>query len=167
MDVIYSVDAVPSRLHQQLTFSLDALAQTRRRSPMPHYHNLIDPNVNAVDGLWVPAEFEASEVPRVDIETVISIELACVAATGQRLPFGVGPHIAILAADGCTRAECALRSPIPDLDPHEHVNLQVYTQKLMKVALPPGAASAWPAAGGGEGITHRACRRRGLQRRLA
>ena len=146
MDVFYSSDAVPARLHQQLRMQLDALAARGGTHPMPQYDNLIDPNLNAVDGLWVPTEFEVSERALVQSDVVVAIELACLSATGHRLPFGFGPLLAKLAAEGApVVADCALRTPIPDLDPHEHFKLHVATQKLMGCALPLLARLRRPA----------------------
>ena len=86
---------------------------------MPKYYTIIDPNLNAADGLWVPSEFEAFATRVVPSDVAVSVELACVAATGRRLPFGFGHAIARLAvqAAGSVRAECAMRAPIPGLDP--------------------------------------------------
>ena len=136
MDVYYSTDSVPSRLHQQLSAQLDALATTGGTYPMPQYHTLIDPNLNAVDDLWVPAEYDVSERSLVPIDLLMAVELACLAATGHRLPFGFGPHITMLATEGAVRAECAMRSSIPDIDPHKHVKLHTATQRLLGAALP-------------------------------
>ena len=71
---------------------------------MPQYRNIIDPNVNSVDGLWVPAEFDVSEADSAGVDVVIQVELACVAATGKRLPFGfsrdkVSSRIALRVVD--------------------------------------------------------------------
>ena len=149
MDVFYSTNSVPARLHRQLTAQLDALASKGASTQaMPKYHTLIDPNLNAVDGKWVPSEFDAiaTAVPRVDL--VIAVELACLAATGRRLPFGFGNAIATLATKGDpahVRADCAMRSPIPDLDPHTHHKLHACTQKLMGAALPILAKLRRPA----------------------
>ena len=146
MDVFYSSDAVPARLHVQLRTQLDALAARGGTHPMPQYHNLIDPNLNAVDGLWVPTEFEVSERALVQSDVVVSLELACQTATGHRLPFGFGPLLAKLAAEGApVVADCALRTPIPDLDPHKHHKLNVATQRLMGCALPLLARLRRPA----------------------
>ena len=112
---------------------------------MPQYRNIIDPNVNSVDGLWVPAEFDVSEADSAGVDVVIQVELACVAATGKRLPFGFGTMIAVLASEGKKRAQCRLRSPIADLDAHEHVKLHAATQRLMTAALPLLAKLRRPA----------------------
>jgi hypothetical protein len=137
MDVIYSTDAVPPRLHRQLTSVLDVLGKARPHCPMPQYHNIIDPNLNVgAEGLWVPTEFDIYRVPLTPVDVAVLVELACLSATGERLPFGFGHLIATLASDGQTRGESTLRSPIPDLDPHEHVKLHVATQNLMTCALP-------------------------------
>ena len=145
MDVLYSTDAVAPSLHAQLCSTLDALAAKRGFSPMPQYRNIIDPNVNSVDGLWVPAEFDVSEADSAGVNVVIQVELACVAATGKRLPFGFGTMIAVLASEGKKRAQCRLRSPIADLDAHEHVKLHAATQRLMTAALPLLAKLRRPA----------------------
>ena len=146
MDVLFSTNAVPPELHAQLSAALGALATKRGRSPMPQYLNIIDPNLNAADHLWVPTEFEVSELPLASLDVVCVVELACLAATGgKRLPFGFGTHIARLAADGQTRAEASLRSAIGDLDPHAHAKLHVATQKLMAASLPLLARLRRPA----------------------
>ena len=147
MDVFYSTDAVAPRLHQQLSSQLDALARKGGTRPMPKYHNVIDPNLNAVDGLWVPSEFDVVEKTTAPIELAIAVELACLAATGHRLPFGFGHDIAKLAslAEGVRHADCAMRSTIPDLEPHAHAKLHVATQKLMGAALPMLAKLRRPA----------------------
>ena len=100
MDVVYSRDAVSPSLHAQLSSSLERLSKQWGFSPMPQYHNIIDPNVNSVDGLWVPTEFEVGELDSAALEVVCALELACIAATGERLPFGFGTHIATLANEG-------------------------------------------------------------------
>ena len=147
MDVFYSTDAVAPRLHQQLSSQLDALARKGGTRPMPKYHNVIDPNLNAVDGLWVPSEFDVVEKTTAPIELAIAVELACLAATGHRLPFGFGHDIAKLASltEGVQHADCAMRSTIPDLEPHAHAKLHVATQKLMGAALPMLAKLRRPA----------------------
>ena len=139
MDVFYSKDAVPPRLKQQLTSVLDTLGKKRRHFPMPHYHNIVDPNVNVgADGLWVPTEFDVLRVPLVPVEIAALVELACLESTGQRMPFPIGHVIVELAnGDGTeTRGECAMRTPIPDLDPHENFKLHLAMQRLMTCALP-------------------------------
>lgn len=146
MDVLYSTNAVSPTLHAQIAASLDALARRRATSPMPQYLNIIDPNVNAVDGVWVPTEFDVRERRTASLDLVVGIELACVAATGKRLPFGFGPLIASLASDGGeVRAAVTLASPIPDLDAHSHVKLNVATQRLMEAAVPLLARLRRPA----------------------
>ena len=147
MDVLYSTDSVPARLHQQLRAQLDRFASEGGTQAMPKYHTVIDPNLNAAGGLWVPTEFEAIGKTTAPIELAIAVELACLAATGQRLPFGFGHAIALLATRGTntTRAECAMRSCIPDLDPHQHHKLHTATQRLMGAALPMLAMMRRPA----------------------
>jgi hypothetical protein len=152
LDVFYSTNSVPLRLHQQLRSQLDALASKGPEGcpstqAMPKYHTLIDPNLNAANGLWVPSEFEAVASQVVPCDLAIAVELACVSATGHRLPFGFGHAIASLAvqAEGAVRAECAMRAPIPGLDPHAHHKLHAATQRLMGSALPLLAKLRRPA----------------------
>ena len=85
MDVLFSNTCVPPRLHQQLSSQLDALGRTRGYCPSPQYHNIIDPNLSAVDGLWVPTEFDVRAKPWVPLETLtVRWELAL--TPGPSLP---------------------------------------------------------------------------------
>ena len=112
---------------------------------MPQYHNLIDPNLAAVDGLWVPTEFDVAEAPHAPTPLVLLVELACLTATGQRLPFGFSHTITQLATGHSVRAECAMRTPIPGYAPHKHVKLHAVAQGLMGAAAPLLAKLRRPA----------------------
>ena len=156
MDV-FTDGRVPARLHQQLRVQLDAIASKGGTHPMPQYHNLIDPSLNAVDGLWVPAEFEATGGTSYTATSSSPSSKRALAATGQRLPFGFG----LLANRGGGHPRRGrLRDALadPDLDPRAWLN--VATQKLMGCALPLLARLRRPAlllpAAGRPGAAHRA-----------
>ena len=53
----------------------DALAAARDDRPVPMYHNIIDPNVAAVDGRWVPTDVDVTEVVGADAGAVVAIRL--------------------------------------------------------------------------------------------
>lgn len=142
LDVQFGTDLVSSSTHAALRTELDALGEKRRDSPAPKYHNIIDPNVGAVNDIWVPTEFDVTESPMV--ETVAMLERACEKAThGRNLPQDFMETAMKMHRPALARAE--VRSPIPDLDPHENAELYVAAQDVMEAALPLLARMRNPA----------------------
>ena len=148
LDAHWATGLVPKSVLVFLRARLDELAARSPAacSPAPQYHNIIDPNVGAVDGRWVPVSFDCAEVtaPRADI--LLAVELACFAATrGRLLPPGFARRIALAAGPVPKRARCRLCSPLPDIDPHQHAALHVAVQGVFESALPLLARLRRPA----------------------
>lgn len=142
LDVHYGTNLVPAVTRAGLRHELDALAEKRKDSPAPKYHNIVDPNVGAVNDLWVPTELDVSERP--PVEVVAALERACEKATdGSKLPQDFVQTAWKMHSPALAAAE--LRSPIPDLDPHENAELYVAVQDVMEAAVPLLARLRLPA----------------------
>ena len=109
---------------------------------MPQYHNLIDPNLNAADGLWVPAEFEATERQLVRSDVVVAIELMfsklLFLAHFLRLPETahlfvrvVLDHVRLVHLQGLRQ----LREPLRLETYHAHIRANFLTVILLMVLL--------------------------------
>ena len=62
LDVFTSKALVSPATTSFLRDKLDKLGLSRKNSPAPKYHNIIDPNVGSVDGVWVPTDVSVSGV---------------------------------------------------------------------------------------------------------
>lgn len=142
IDVEYGVGLVSTVTHAALQSELDALGEKRQDSPAPKYHNIIDPNVGAVDNVWVPTEFVASRSPTV--ATVAVPERACERATrGSNLPQDFLAKAVEMHSPAFAYAE--IQSTIPDLNPLENAKLYLAVQDVMQAALPLLARMRHPA----------------------
>lgn len=142
LDLQFGVDLVSDATHAALQSELDALGELRKDSPAPKYHNIIDLNVGVVNDVWVPTEFDVPERPQA--ETVAVSERPCQKPTqGSNLPQNF--VATAMKTETSAFASAEIRSPIPDLDPHDHSKLYVAVQDVMEAALPLLARMRNPA----------------------
>lgn len=133
LQVFFSKAVVPEYIKEKLRDCLDILGKRRPESPAPKYHNIIDPNVGAVDGLWVPIEVD---VYRMQPETVLE-PLATFAEAITNMQFPRELQAKVHAADHYPEyAGCKFRSAIPDVELHEEAPLYVSLEKIFESAIP-------------------------------
>merc|ERR1711971_503339 len=130
---------------KRLQARLDELAKERSDSPAPMYHNIIDPNLGAVDGVWVPTDFLVSGQVTAPFDMLISLQLAAKASTGRFMPFGAARMVILMAGKYVRRAKCRIAGEISDLDPHKHFRLYLVLQEVLEAALPMLACLTQPA----------------------
>lgn len=142
LDVHVSNSLVGPQIRRLLREELVKLGTKRPDSPVPKYHNIIDPNVAAVNGVWVPTEFQVEEEPATcALSSLESAIRRCNA--GQSVP----PEILNLIQDlsGPRFGKCTIRSRIPDLDPHRYGTLYFAMEQVFNSALPLLANLQLPA----------------------
>lgn len=61
LDGFYVQHALSPASHADVVLCLDRLARQRQDFAAPKYHNLVDPNVGAVDGVWVLSDVCVSD----------------------------------------------------------------------------------------------------------
>lgn len=138
LDVLYSTELVSPALHSRIQARVDELACRRQDSPMPLYHNIIDPNLTVdCEGSWFATEFDVAEQLSAAVPAQLVLDHACARATGRRLPFGLSHHIVADLADvGARRLHARMRTAIPGLDPHADHKLHLAVENLLTAALP-------------------------------
>eukprot|EP00933_Yihiella_yeosuensis_P053368 TRINITY_DN51602_c0_g1_i1.p1 TRINITY_DN51602_c0_g1~~TRINITY_DN51602_c0_g1_i1.p1 ORF type:complete len:708 (+),score=91.94 TRINITY_DN51602_c0_g1_i1:53-2176(+) len=145
LDVFYVTDAIRPTMHESLRTYMDNLAKIRQDFPMPKYHNIIDPNVGSVDGLWVPTDIIAHSVNVVPLSWVRLLMLASKKLTGKFLPRQIVRSIILSAGQGSVSADCSMIGKIPDLDPHKHHRIYLALMEVFRAALPLLARLRCPA----------------------
>jgi len=134
LDVHYGKDLVSTQTKAILRAQLDRLPFT---VPAPMYENRIDPNMNTLNGTWIPTDFEVSDhiTPRTDV--VVALELVCTVKIGSPLPFGLAREIAMMAGQSDRLAQVRMVSRLsPDLDPHDTATLHLAVQQVLQDAMP-------------------------------
>lgn len=105
--------------------------------PAQFYETRIDPNVGAVNGTWVPTEFDTFTTPAPKV--IAAIFAACRKnADGKTIPGEVMKLIFSFCGkdEQVFNGRCAMRSKIPDLDPHSHGHLYTLVEDVFEGALP-------------------------------
>ena len=138
MDVYYSTNCISSETKDLLTQAMDRLSRIRSIKTVSSKHTVIDPNVGAHNGLWVPTELMITEEVSPKEDVLLSIELLFYHVTNQRsfLPSGFAKRIAAMAGNMPRKGKCQISSPIPDLDPHDHTSLYLAVEDLFEKSLP-------------------------------
>lgn len=138
LDVFYVQHALSPASHDNVVSCLDRLARQRQDFPAPKYHNLIDPNVGAVDGVWVPSDVWVSDAGA-DAASAASAphrpELQAVGACQVEQSPGSKP----------VRPHARLAGLIPDLDPYQHPQVYRAVNDVLTAALPLLAKLTRPA----------------------
>lgn len=137
LDILYGTNLVQPHVHAALRGKLDALRDLRKDFPVPNYQNIIDPNIGAFEGVWVPTEFEVSETRTPTDDQLLMVELLCHSKTeGIFLPPGISHSIMSFTGDAPRRGKAKICSKIPDLDPHSYAALYAAIEQVFEAAVP-------------------------------
>lgn len=145
LDVFVAHEIVPAVDRAFLSAKLKSMDSLSIVRPAQFYETQIDPNVGAVNGTWVPTEFDVFA----DQEYIHGL---------LRFAFRKGTGGGFLPVDATKRifefcksetplafGRCKIRSPIPDLDPHKHARLYGVIEDIFERALPMLARMRLPA----------------------
>lgn len=136
LDVLFARDLLPKEVHVKLIAFLDALANKRQDFPMPKYHNVIDPNIGAVDGMWVPTDVDVTTTVVRPFDLALCLMHAAVEQVGRKLPGHVAQRVLAFLGGGRTIARCLLAGRIPDLSAHHNAGLYWAVNRVLEAALP-------------------------------
>jgi hypothetical protein len=137
-DVYYSNSLVSPCLQRMVTLSLDKLASQNKDYFNPMYHNIIDPNMTAVeqDGVykWTATDFIIEELSIIRFNTMISLQLVM-----KRLNYKLGKYIlenikSCLPNKKVPKAHIA--SPISNMSMEDNKELYVVAEEILNIALP-------------------------------
>jgi hypothetical protein len=136
-DVFYANELIDETTHNLLQYTLDMLADDIGDYFVPMYHNIIDPNLTAVeqDGKyqWTATDFIIEEVKISTFDTMCSLQL-CIQRQGRRLGKYIIDKITKLLQDKKI-PKAHIASPISNIS-LDKIELYVAAEQILNAALP-------------------------------
>jgi hypothetical protein len=136
-DVFYSDNLIDETTHNMIKHTLDDIAKETMDYFVPMYHNIIDPNLTAVEqsGIyqWTATDFIIEEVKISTFNTMCSLQL-CLQRKDRRLGKYIIDNITKLLQDKKI-PKAHIASPISNIS-LDKVELYVATEQILNAALP-------------------------------
>jgi hypothetical protein len=137
-DVYYSNSLVGPCLQRMITLYLDKLAYKNKDYFNPMYHNIIDPNMTAIeqDGVykWTATNLIIEELSIIRFNTMISLKLVM-----KRLNFKLGKYI-LNNIKSCLLNKKVpnvhIASPISNIPMEDNKELYVVAEEILNITLP-------------------------------
>lgn len=132
LDVQVARGVLPEATRVQLIRRLQGLRVIR---PARYYETCIDPNVGAVNGLWVPTIFHTYQAPVRKAAAVLQAAFRSTTGGQVMLWHVVKRVMELCGADQPSEGRCVIHSRVPDLDPHRHGNLYTLLEDVFQCSL--------------------------------
>jgi hypothetical protein len=137
-DVYFSNSIVSPYLHRLVNLNLDKLANVNKDYFVPMYHNIIDPNLTAIEQesvyKWTATDFIIEEDNRSRFNTLVNLQLSI-----QKLGLKLSKYI-LEKVKSCLQnkriPKAHIASPISNIPVENNLELYVAVEEIFNIALP-------------------------------